>query len=539
MKRNNILAINFNHDGSATIVSEGRITAFLNTERFSKMKKHPGIRREDLDNVLNQASLTLEDISLLILCNFHNMDSPDIPYLYGSTLKESWFEFWIDHKMENVRIDGITIPCLINPDHHLQHCALAYYTSPFSQAICFSWDPTGFGIFMGIENKIYKMHYDHRGYNANFWYANVATTLFGTSIIGAGKVMGLAPYGACNGRKSGFPDKVNDLEALYDLSSGEDAVILEENGKKLNATLAFNAQLIMEEQLKWILDELYNAAVERGLSPNLCLGGGGALNSVANQVAFENSRFERLHIHPASGDDGTVIGAALWYWFDQLNNDRREFSNTEIMYSVLKYDDSIEDILASPVYKDRFIVDKAQDYISKTARYISENKIIAWFQDSSEIGPRSLGNRSILADARNPDMKDILNSRVKFREGFRPFAPSVLNEHAEKWFGLKDSPFMLRVCNVLEDSIPSVSHVDRTARIQTVSKDDNPNYHELIDCFYKLTGVPVLINTSFNIKGESIVETPQDAINCFLNTEIDILVFKNFILKKKTDINNV
>jgi carbamoyltransferase len=180
-------------------------------------------------------------------------------------------------------------------------------------------------------------------------------------------------------------------------------------------------------------------------------------------------------------------------------------------------------------------IDSSPDYIAKTAGHIAEGKIIAWFQGPSETGPRALGNRSILADPRNPDMKDILNSRVKFREGFRPFAPSVLNEYAEEWFGLKDSPFMLRVCNVLKAGIPSVSHVDYTARIQTVTKEDNPNYYDLIKSFNDITGVPLLLNTSFNIKGESIVETPQDALNCFLNTDVDILVFRNTLLKKNTN----
>jgi carbamoyltransferase len=170
--------------------------------------------------------------------------------------------------------------------------------------------------------------------------------------------------------------------------------------------------------------------------------------------------------------------------------------------------------------------------LAQTANLIADGKIIGWFQDSSEIGPRALGNRSILADPRNPEMKEILNRRVKFRENFRPFAPTVLNEHAEKWFGLKDSPFMLRVCKVLEEGAPAISHVDNTARIQTITREDNPNYCELIHSFYAITGIPLLINTSFNSKGQPIVESAEDAIECFLNTPLDALVFKNIILLK-------
>ena len=529
----NILSINFNHDGAAAIVSSGRISAFLNTERFSKKKKHPGIRLVDLHNLLNQAGLSLTDIGMVLVCNFNNMDSPDIPFLYGTTLKESWFEFWINQTRSRIIIEGIELPCIVNPDHHTLHCSAAYYTSPFDHAICFSWDPTGYGICEGKGNKMLKMDSVYGGSNTNRWYSEVAASLFGTGIIGAGKVMGLAPYGSPGRDMEDLYRQITDMEQLFEVSSTDGFVAIEENGKTLNATLAYNVQQLMERQLKWVLDILYEYSLEKGIPPNLCLGGGACLNSVANQIAFANSKFEKLHIHPASGDDGTAIGAALWYWFDVLDNGKRPFSNKEIMYSILNYEDSIEGELASQPFADKFIVERSPDYILRTAKYIAEGKIIAWFQDSSEIGPRSLGNRSILADPRNPDIKDTLNRRVKFREGFRPFAPSVLNEHAEAWFGLKDSPFMLRVCDVLKDGIPAVSHVDRTARIQTVAKDDNPNYYQLISCFNDITGVPLVLNTSFNIKGESIVETPQDALNCFLNTDIDILVFKNIILKKK------
>jgi carbamoyltransferase len=240
-----------------------------------------------------------------------------------------------------------------------------------------------------------------------------------------------------------------------------------------------------------------------------------------------------LHIHPASGDDGTAIGAALWYWYDHLNHPKATFSNREIMYSVASYGFLLDEVLGRQRYKGKIRVERTDDFIGRTAGFLAEGKIIGWYQGSSEVGPRALGNRSILADPRSPEMKAILNRKVKFREGFRPFAPSVLNEHAEEWFGLKDSPFMLRVCNVLKDTVPAVTHVDNTARIQTVTAEDNPNYYRLIDAFYQLTGVPILLNTSFNIKGGPIVETPQDAVDCFLGTEMDVLVFAGRIILKE------
>jgi carbamoyltransferase len=536
MKSYNILSVNFNHDGSAIILSDGKIKAFVNTERFSKKKKHPGIRKEDLYNLLDQAGLGLKDIHVAILCNLNNMDSPDIPILHGSSLKETWPDFWVYHSMEKMLIDGVEVSCMINPHHHLLHCSLAYFTSPFDEAICFSWDPTGYGAFIGKKNKIQRLPYKLRPFNSCLWYEKTAVSLFGTGILGAGKVMGLAPYGGQEQEVETLFE-IGTLDELYRRSGNGNAVILREEGRELNATLAFNVQKIMDVQLSRVLNELYEIAQKEGIRANLCLSGGGALNSVSNQLAFENSMFDRIHIHPASGDDGTAIGAALYYWFDRLGNERREFSNRELMYSILTYEDSIEDILSKPRYRELLIVERSPDYIARTAALLADNKIVGWFQDSSEIGPRALGNRSILADPRNPEMKEILNRRIKFRENFRPFAPAVLNEHAEKWFGLKDSPFMLRVCRVLEQGAPAISHVDNTARIQTISREDNLNFYELISAFHAITGVPLLINTSFNTKGQPIVESAADAIECFLHIPLDALVFKNIILRKSTKVS--
>jgi carbamoyltransferase len=350
--------------------------------------------------------------------------------------------------------------------------------------------------------------------------------------VGAGKVMGLAPYGISENHTDIPYAKFGTPEDLYSYSENAHSNYLYEEGKSLNATAAFNIQQLMEMQLENVLTDLYEMAVREKVEPNICISGGGALNSVANQVAFARSKFDRLHIHPASGDDGTAVGAALWYWYDQLDHPKGIFSNREIMYSVASYDQALEEVLGQRAYKEKIRVEKREDFIDIAASYLAQGKIIGWFQGSSEVGPRALGNRSILADPRNPEMKDILNKKVKFREAFRSFAPSVLNEHAEEWFGLKDSPFMLRVCTVLKDEIPAVTHVDGTARIQTVTPADNPNYYRLIDSFYHLTGVPVLLNTSFNIKGLPIVETPKDAIDCFLDTEMDVLVFENMIILK-------
>jgi carbamoyltransferase len=528
----NILSINFNHDGAGVILSNGRVNAFVNTERFSRIKKHPGIREDDIDNLLEQAGLNLEDIDLVIFCNLHNMDSSDIPFIYGTDLKETWFDHWIRGTTEQVSIRGKIFPSIINPDHHLTHCSLAYYTSSFKSGVAFSWDPTGFGAFACKGNKIepieIKLHY-----NASTIYTTVSKTLFNTGLFGAGKVMGLAPYGYKEAIDNSINDnRISNPKSLLD-EAKNNPVWLEEKDNKWNARLAYNVQRLMEEQLDDVLDQLYAYCLENDIELNLCLSGGGALNSVANQIAFGRSKFKNIFLHPACGDDGTAIGAALWYWYNEQNNPRLDYTNADLMYSVKNYESSIKDALINPEFKNKITINRTKDYINQTAQLISEGKIIGWFQGASELGPRALGNRSIIADPRHPDMKDILNSKVKFREGFRPFAPSVLNEHAEEWFGLKDSPFMLRVSKVLKPGLPSITHVDNTARIQTVKREDNNNYYDLINSFYKRTQVPLVIDTSFNIKGEPIVETPEDALKCFLGTGIDYLVFPELIISKK------
>lgn len=525
----NILAINFNHDGSGALLCDGKLTAYVNTERFSRKKKHPGIREEELSELLEQSNLDIEDIHFIMLCNLNNMDSQDIVSTYGNDLKNTFLNFELSDNLKFAKIRGVEIPCMVNPPHYLLHCALSYYTSPFSSAISFAIDPTGCDAYFGADNSIHKLDHGVQ-FRSSIGYTQVAEMMFGTGIFGAGKVMGLAPYGTPPDASQVDYEKLKSFKELKDLAS-ENTIHYKEKEIELNASLAFHIQRALELELTRGLHRLFELCLDNKVEPNLCLSGGTALNSVANQIAFENSNFERIHLHPASGDDGTSIGAALWFWHDNLGNPKRIYSNAELMYSTKTYgDDLVLEILDQ--YKNEINIRVTSDYISETADLIAEGNIVGWFQGGSEIGPRALGNRSILADPRNPAMKDILNEKVKFRESFRPFAPAVLNEHAEKWFGIKDSPFMLRVANVLIDKIPAVTHVDGTARIQTVSREDNESYFDLIHSFYELTGVPTIIDTSFNVQGEPIVEHPTEAINCFLNSKMDALVFKNIIATK-------
>lgn len=530
-----ILAINFNHDGAAVILHDGRIAGFVCTERRSRLKKHPGLREEDLDELLDQAGMSLAEVDHALLCNLHNMDSPDIVTLHGSQLKHTWCEFWINQRNDTVRIRGHEIPCTVNPDHHTLHAAAPYYTSPFDSAISLAIDPLGCRAFAGKAEKMYPLH---RGFDqwftANVGYTSVAEMLFGSSIVGAGKVMGLAPYGRTDAVDAVDWKAITTFAELVTLASA-DPVMVRVGEQDLNATLAYCVQLGLERQLGAVLDDLAAVCGRNGIAFNLCLSGGTALNAVANDACFRASDFVGLHLHPACGDDGTAIGAALWYWHHVLGRPRSEHDPASLMYSVRRYNTAqvakaVDQARAQ--HRGRLVVESNVDHVARAVELLEAGATVGWFDGASEIGPRALGHRSILADPRSSTVRDHLNARVKHREAFRPFAPSVLNEHAAAWFGLADSPYMLRASAVLSPEVPAITHVDGTSRIQTVAAADNPTYHALIDRFRERTGVPMVLNTSLNTKGLPIDETPADAIDTLLNTALDHLVFPGLVLSK-------
>lgn len=528
-----VLAVNFNHDGAAALLVGGRLAGFVCTERFSRRKKHPGLREPDLDVLLDQAGLGTADVDHVLLCNLHNMDSPDVARLHGSDLKDTWFEFWLNQRYDTVRLRGRSISCTVNPDHHLLHAAAAYYTSPFESAATLAIDPTGCRAFLGRGNRLYETP---RGYdtwfNANVGYAHVADELFGSSIIGAGKVMGLAPYGRTEHADSLAWREVADFTELMRLAL-TDPVYVEVGSRQLNASLAYFVQLGLQRQLGAVLTDLAGVCRRNGIGLDLCLSGGTALNAIANQKCVEESDFARLHLHPACGDDGTAIGAALWYWHHVLGNPRRTWTDAELMYSPRGCSESeIDTAIASAMAANSGIltIERPADYLHRAAELLASGATVGWFDGASEIGPRALGHRSLLADPRNPDMAHHLNSRVKFREPFRPFAPSVLNEHSAPWFGFADSPFMLRACPVLRPGVPAVTHVDGTSRVQTVTAESNPAFYGLIGRFHALTGVPMVLNTSLNTKGLPIDETPADALGTLVSCELDYLVFPGVIV---------
>jgi len=526
----NILSINFNHDGAGVILRDGKIAAYVNTERFSRIKKQPGIRDEDLDNLLDQANISLNEINYVVVCNIGWVPSPDIVKRYGSGLEHKYLKFHLRHDDNTITIRGITLPAVINPNHWLLHNALAYYTSPFDLAICFSWDPVGTGTGIGNKEKLYTLEYKPLQRSSRI-YSRASKVVMGSGLFGSGKLMGLAPYGE-TGQNILSYKHIRDVEGLLRMCKSNPVNILSSN-KEYNATIAYHAQCMLNEHLSIIMQDLFDITLDLKNDYGLCLSGGTALNSVANETAYQSSKFRNIHLAPACGDDGTAIGGAMYTYHHLLGFPKLYHKLSDLAFSVKQYDmNEVDRVISNSLHTKRFIVIETKNYIAEAAKLLSDRKIVAWFNGPSEVGPRSLGNRSILADPRDPKMKDKINKKIKFRETYRPFAPSVINESSLDYFSIKDSPFMLRVCNVISDKLPSITHIDGSSRVQTVTEQFNNEYYSLLKHFQELTGCPVLLNTSFNIKGEPIVETPTDAIKCFLSTGIDTLVFKNRLLTK-------
>jgi carbamoyltransferase len=541
-----ILSLNLNHDGSAVVLDDGKITGYVNTERFSRVKKHPGLRAEDLRELLDQAGTTLAGIDH-VMFNQVGVNYPEILEMHGKDFEDTRVPFAIDPSRQHAQLMGVERPCTVNLEHFLCHAACAYYFSPFDSAYCFAYDPMGSGAYVGRGNRLDPLKFAPA--LAGLLYSQVSIELLKLGgLFGAGKAMGLAPYGSIED-VAGYEElrslcaqgvPRSDVGKVLDLirrMGDAHPIPVRDGGKEWNAAYAFLVQEALEMGLAGILDGLFRLMLRRRLShgeqvgANLCLAGGTALNSVANQKCFEQSKFSSLYMHPACGDDGTAIGAALYYWHHSLGQAKTTRENREAMYSVRTYDDRIEAAISR--HADQLHIQRSAEDTREAASLIAQGRILGWFDGASEIGPRALGHRSILCNAAHPGMKDTLNARIKFRESFRPFAPSVLNEHAEAWFGLKDSPFMLRVANVLRPGVPAITHVDGTARHQTVRTEDNPRFHRMISEFHALTGVPMVLNTSFNVKGEPIVESPEDALATFLGSELDHLVFPGIILSKR------
>jgi carbamoyltransferase len=585
----------FYHDSAAALVVDGKIVSAAQEERFTRKKHDSSYPSQAIKYCLNESNLSLEEVDFIAFY--------DKPFLKFERLIETYFVYapkglqsfimamsvWLQSKLflkniltkEFKKIDrNFNSDKLRFGEHHFSHAASAFYASPFEEAVVLTldgvgeWATTSVAIGKGHELEIVKeIHFPHSLgllYSAFTYYTGFRVN------SGEYKLMGLAPYGKPK-YKDLILDKLIDIkkdgsyrlnQTYFNYAAGLTMVnqkfsdlfgepIRKPDTDKLtqfHMDIAASVQAVTEDVVLTITRSLAN---EYDI-PNLCMAGGVALNCVANGKILRDKAFKDIWIQPAAGDAGGALGGALAVWHKELNNLR-----------IVNPNDSMQGSYLGPIYAQDKIEEELSecgaifnsvneiDMIEQTAQTLSDGQAVGWFQGRMEFGPRSLGGRSILGDARSERMQKILNLKVKYRESFRPFAPSVLREDVSEWFEADySSPYMLLVDDVKKDkriemtgeqeslfgidklnikrsNIPSVTHVDYSARIQTVHKETNPKYHALISKFKEKTNCAVLVNTSFNVRGEPIVCTPKDAFNCFMGTELDLLVIGNCILRKE------
>ena len=587
----------FYHDSAAATVVDGKIIAAAQEERFSRKKHDSRYPFNAVNYVLEASNLKLNKIDYIVFF--------EKPFLKFERLIETYVAFapkgfksfcmsmpiWLREKLfqkkflfEKIKqhdnnFDDINK--IYFSEHHYSHAASAFYPSPFKDAVILTldgvgeWATTTVAIGNGNEIKMLKeIHFPH---SIGLLYS--AFTYFTGFKVNSGeyKVMGLAPYGQPKYKDiimKELVDLKNDgsfrLNMKY-FNYATGLTMINNKFEDLFGQKARNPQKDLLTQFHMdIASSIQNVTEEIVLkltmslskeykSRNLCLAGGVALNCVANGKILKNNIFENMWIQPAAGDAGGSLGAALAFWYKELGNKRNpSSSDDEMRGSYLGpsfYDNQVENTLKS--LDAKYTKQNEENLISLIANELKNGKIIGWFQGRMEFGPRALGARSIIADPRSDKMQKKLNLKVKFRESFRPFAPSVLREDLNDWFELNsDSPYMLLVSdvkkniqipmtekdqklfgidklNIKRSSIPAVTHVDYSARVQTVHEETNPKYYKLIKKFKEITNCPILVNTSFNVRGEPIVCTIEDAFRCFMGTNLDILVCESFILNKE------
>ena len=585
----------FYHDSAACILNNGIIIAAAQEERFTRKKHDSSYPFYAIEFVLKKSNLKLSEVDHIVFF--------EKPFLKFERLLETYVAFapkgflsfakamplWIKEKLfqknllfnklkthdDNYKFDKN----IFFSDHHLSHAASAFFPSPYNEAIVLTadgvgeWATTTVAIGKGNNLEIKKeIHFPHSLgllYSAFTYYSGFKVN------SGEYKLMGLAPYG-----KPIYVEKIKKLIDIKDdgtfrldqkyfnyatgltmtnnnfnnLFGQNPRDPKNENISQFHMDIAASIQSITEE----IMLKLVRAIKKEYKINNLCLAGGVALNCVANGKIIQEKIFDNVWIQPAAGDAGGSLGAALAFWHIENKNERIVNFNDSMRGGYLGNEFTQKEIEKELIFLGaNFETLKYKDIIKKTAELLSEENAIGWFQGRMEFGPRALGARSILGDPRSDKMQKNLNLKVKYRESFRPFAPSILREDLSEWFDLSiDSPYMLFVANlnsnkkiemseeqdklfgidklnIKRSNIPAVTHVDYSARIQTVSKENNKHFYDLIYSFKERTGCPLIINTSFNVRGEPIVSTPTDAFNCFMGTELDYLVIGNCILDKK------
>ena len=585
----------FYHDSAAALIQDGEIIAAAQEERFTRVKHDANYPSNAINYVLKQSNKKLNEIDHIVffekpflkferILETHLAFAPQgfksfslsMPIWLREKLfqKKYLFDLLKQHDKNFKDIDKIKFS-----EHHYSHAASAFFPSPFKEAIVLTLDGVGewatTTVALGKNNKLKILKEIHFPHSLGLLYSAITYYIGFKVNSGEYKVMGLAPYGVPK-YKDLIINKLMDLKddgsfrlnmKYFNYATG----LTMTNNKfsqlfnhpvrnpskdlinQFHMDLASSIQAVTEE----IVLRLTKNISEEFKIKQLCLAGGVALNCVANGKILKNKIFENIWIQPAAGDAGGSLGAALAYWHHELEKPREIFEDQmKGSYLGPKYEnDEIEVQLKKleAVYEKK----DTKEIIEMTAKELANNKTVGWFQGRMEFGPRALGGRSILADPRSAKMQKELNLKIKFRESFRPFAPSVLREDVNEWFEFdKDSPYMLLVSevkkskqinmteqdkklfgidklNIKRSSIPAITHVDYSARIQTVHKETNPRFYNLISEFKKITNCPVLVNTSFNVRGEPIVCSIKDAFNCFMGTNLDILVIEDYILFKE------
>jgi len=584
------------HDSAACMLQDGKIIAAAQEERFTRRKHDPRFPENSIRYCIQEARIKLSEVDFV---TFYEKPFIKFERLLGTYLSfapsgiSSFLKsmpIWLKEKLfqrqmiENnlVAIDpkwGQKKNKLLFTEHHQSHSASAFYPSPFDKAVILTmdgvgeWTTTSVSIGQGNQMEFVKeIRFPHSLgllYSAFTYYTGFKVN------SGEYKVMGLAPYGEpkyvqtildnlidlkedgsfrLNMKYFGYCTGSKMINERFEELFGGPLRQAESKITQKEMDLARSIQEVTEEVLLKQVRSLY----KEFQIPNLCLAGGVALNCVANGRILRETPFKNIWIQPAAGDAGGAIGAAMATWFQFLNRPRKisakdcmsgaylgpQFSNEEIR----QYLDSCN---------FAYSYNEDEELFSKVAELLAQEKVVGWLQGRMEFGPRALGGRSILGDPRSTKMQSVMNLKIKYRESFRPFAPSILIDDVKDYFDIDcESPYMLLVApvnekqrvevkkeqnnlwgieklKILRSHLPAVTHVDYSARIQTVHKETNPRYHSLISNFKKLTGCPVLINTSFNVRGEPIVCSPEDAYRCFMRTEMDVLVLENFLLYKE------